>query len=155
MAVQMANSSIGAVDNHHTQWRCINGKGRFVDRVDNLKKEKAIALLDEGECSKVYKLIKDDIKLNDLFALYLYSTFSLPEWHESAEESDQRRIQLLTEAAKGGVSEAAYQLACCYLYGEGINRDLNLALKYAQNSSDLGYRHATTLAEQISNMLSK
>jgi len=123
--------------------------------MENSKKEKALALLEVGECSKVYRLIKDDIESENFFALYLYSKFSLPEWHESAEKSDRRRIELLNKAAKGKIPEAAYQLACCYLYGEGIKRDLEFALVYAKESAALGYVPALILEEQIEKLIEK
>jgi len=117
--------------------------------MDKLEIEKANKLYDEGKPDELYKLIKSYIENRDSYALYLYSSISLSEWNESGEQFDERRISLLHESSDGGVGDASYQLACCYLYGEGVEMNRDKAELYVDRAVALGHVSAKLLNENL------
>ena len=64
--------------------------------MDKATKKSATQLSKLGEAEKLHDLIKPYIEINDSFALYLYSGYSLPSFNESEEEFSKRNITLLT-----------------------------------------------------------
>ena len=103
----------------------------------------------QGKAKELYELIKLDVEKEDPYAMYFSSTISLNEWHESEEEFDERRIRCLKKSVEGKVPAAAYQLACCYLYGEGVARDWEKGRYYARLASEYGHPHAGALLDQL------
>ncbi|TAA47263.1 SEL1-like repeat protein [Corallincola spongiicola] len=112
-------------------------------------REKIEEFYDREEIDELYIFLKSHIEKEEPYALYIYSSFSLPIWNETDEEFDERRIRLLKKSSSLGCPEAMYQLACCYLYGEGIERDVSKCIECATQAANLGYKYAETLLEQL------
>ena len=106
-------------------------------------------LQSQGKAKELYELIKIDVEVEDPYAMYFFSTISLEEWHESDEEFDERRIRCLKKSVEGKVAVAAYQLACCYLYGEGVALDWERGKHHAKLASEYGHPHAGALLDQL------
>jgi len=79
--------------------------------MDQQSIDKANKLYDEGLISELHEFIKPYLEINDPYALYLSSSYSLAEWNESAEEHDKRRVDLLSKAAEANIPGAMYQLS--------------------------------------------
>lgn len=104
---------------------------------------------ENGDAEGIFNLIKKYLDQDEPNALYYYSTISLPEWNESEVEMDERRVSLLKRAASGGVPVAMYQLACVYLYGEGVQRDREKGVHFARLSAESGYKYGQELLDQL------
>lgn len=103
----------------------------------------------QGNAEELYEHIKLDINREDPYAMYFYSTISLVEWDETAEEFDKRRLRCLKKAVDGEVADAAYQLASIYLYGEGVIQDREQGKYYAKLANKFGHPHAKALLDQL------
>ena len=98
-------------------------------------------LADEGEVDQLHQLIEPYIAKNDLFALYLYSGYSLVSFNESEEEFSQRNISLLTKASEGGISQASYQMGVNHLYGDDVDQSFREAKKYFERAIVQGHSY--------------
>lgn len=100
---------------------------------------KAKELFNEGESEKLTKFLTPFLKLDNPFALNLYSCFSQPG--ESTEEYDKRFIRQKISASELGSSEASYQMGVNYLNGDDIEIDLKLASKYFERAIEQGHSY--------------
>jgi len=110
--------------------------------------EFASKLFDNGKFTELYEFISVFVEAREPNALYFYSKISLSEWNESGDQFDQRRLKLLSESSDGGIGEASYQLACCYLYGEGLEIDRDKAEFYIDRAIEAGHASAKLLKQQ-------
>ena len=58
--------------------------------------------------------------------------------------SGAKRVMLLQKAADAGSLEAMYDLADCYYDGEGVDKNMPLAIKWMTRAADAGYVKAQT-----------
>lgn len=110
---------------------------------------KAKNLYEQGQVQELYSFIKKHLDQHDPYAKYFHSTLSLSDWNESLDEQDSRRIKLLIESADCGVPEASYQLACCYLSGDGVEMNWDKAGEYIQKAMEKNYEPAIVMYAQL------
>ncbi len=103
---------------------------------------KANELFDEGLVSELYEFIRPFLKINDPYALYFSSCFSLVEWNESGEDFDRRNLDLLTKAAAADVAPAMYLLSSSYFTGDTVKMDVQVGKSYLDRALELGYEPA-------------
>ena len=58
---------------------------------------------------------------------------------EASSESGVKRIMLLQKAVEAGSVDAMYDLADCYLDGDGVEKDIPLAVKYVTQAAEKGH----------------
>lgn len=95
-------------------------------------KQRAIYLSEQGNNEELYELIKPYIEAEDIYALHLYSKFSLPS--ESEAEFTKRNIQLQTRASKGGVADASYRMGVNHLYGDDVEQSYTKAAMFFERA---------------------
>jgi tetratricopeptide (TPR) repeat protein len=117
--------------------------------MNSLEIAKAKDLHAQGKAEELYHFIKKYLDKNDPYAIYFYSTISLADWNESYDQQESRRIKLLIESADGDVPEAAYQLACCYLAGDGVEMSWDRAVEYIKKAMEKQYEPAIVMHAQL------
>jgi len=110
--------------------------------MDNSIKEKAEQLFEEGEVEALYQLIEPFIAAKDLYALFLYSSFSLERLNESDEEFEARSVELLRTASDGGLADASYRLGVLYLYGDLASETDPQSSFYFERAITQGHSHS-------------
>jgi len=102
-------------------------------------KQKALSLFDNGDLDELFELIKPYIAAEEPYAMYLYSCFSRSEWNESDEGFEERSLRNLYFAAERNVPEAMYKLACYYLNGEFVEKNLQQSAIYFERAAKGGH----------------
>lgn len=110
--------------------------------MENDIKQKAEALLDEGEVEALYELLAPYLEQNDAYAQFLYSSFSLETTGETEEEFEERSMHLLERASEGGVAEASYRLGVIGLYGDFADPKAKSASEYFERAIAQGHSHS-------------
>ena len=108
--------------------------------MENEIKQKAEALLDEGEVEALYTLLAPYLEQGDAYAQFLYSSFSLESTGETEEEFEARSMKLLEQASEGGVAEASYRLGVMGLYGDFANA--KSSSEYFERAIAQGHSHS-------------
>ncbi len=104
--------------------------------------KKAVELSEKGSVLDLYQLLKPFIASEDPFALYLFSTFSLPEFNETDDEFSCRSIKLKREASQHGFAEASYQMAVNHLYGDDVEQSYRKSTEYFELAVSQGHTHS-------------
>lgn len=110
--------------------------------MENAIKQKAEALLDEGEVEALYELLAPYLEQNDAYAQFLYSSFSLESTGETEEEFEARSMRLLEQASEGGVAEASYRLGVIGLYGDFADANAKSSSEYFERAIAQGHSHS-------------
>ncbi|MDO8342906.1 MAG: hypothetical protein Q7T48_06895 [Cellvibrio sp.] len=110
--------------------------------MQNEIKQKAEALLENGEVEELYELLSPYLEQGDAYAQFLYSSFSLETSGETDEEFEARSMQLLKSASEGGVAEASYRLGVMYLYGDAVNDRTKSSSDYFERAIAQGHSHS-------------
>lgn len=110
--------------------------------MENEIKQKAEALLEEGEVEALYELLAPYLEQNDAYAQFLYSSFSLEATGETEEEFEARSMQLLERASEGGVAEASYRLGVIGLYGDFADANAKSSSEYFERAIAQGHSHS-------------
>lgn len=110
--------------------------------MENGIKQKAEALLDEGEVEALYTLLAPYLEKNDAYAQFLYSSFSLESVGETEEEFEVRSMKLLELASEGGIAEASYRLGVIYLYGDFVGTNTKSSSDYFERAIAQGHAHS-------------
>ena len=110
--------------------------------MQNEIKQKAEALLENGEVEALYELLSPYLEQNDPYAQFLYSSFSLESTGETDEEFEARSLRLLEAASEGGVAEASYRLGVIYLYGDFVDNNSKSASDYFERAIAQGHAHS-------------
>ena len=110
--------------------------------MENAIKQKADALLDEGEVEALYELLAPFLEQNDAYAQFLYSGFSLESTGETEEEFEARSMRLLEQASEGGVAEASYRLGVIGLYGDFADANAKSSSEYFERAIAQGHSHS-------------
>lgn len=110
--------------------------------MENEIKQKAEALLENGEVEALYKLLSPYLDRNDPYAQFLYSSFSLESSGETEEEFEARSMRLLESASEGGVAEASYRLGVIYLYGNFVDNSSKSSSDYFERAIAQGHSHS-------------
>ncbi len=106
--------------------------------MEELIKSQALNFEKEGNLDELYKLIKPYIEAEDVFALNLYSCFSLTSFNETDEEFTQRSIKLKTLASKGGIANASYRMGVNHLYGDDVEQSYKKASMFFERAIEQG-----------------
>ncbi len=109
--------------------------------MDTNLKEQADQLLEDGDVETLYQLIEPLIKINDPYALLLYSSFSLESMNESDDDFEKRSVELLKIASEGGLAEASYRLGVLYLYGD-LAAEQEQSSVYFERAIAQGHAHS-------------
>lgn len=110
--------------------------------MQNEIKQKAEALLENGEVEVLYELLSPYLQQNDAYAQFLYSSFSLESSCETDDEFEARSMRLLESASEGGVAEASYRLGVMYLYGNFVNDSSKSSNDYFERAIAQGHSHS-------------
>lgn len=110
--------------------------------MENDVKQKAEALLENGEVEALYELLAPYLERNDAYAQFLYSSFSLESSGETDEQFETRSMKLLESASEGGVAEASYRLAVIYLYGDFSDNNAKSSSEYFERAISQGHAHS-------------
>ena len=110
--------------------------------MENEIKQKAEALLDEGEVEALYTLLAPYLEQGDAYAQFLYSSFSLESTGETEEEFEARSMKLLEQASEGGVAEASYRLGVMGLYGDFADANAKSSSEYFERAIAQGHSHS-------------
>lgn len=110
--------------------------------MENEIKQKAEALLENGEVEALYKLLSPYLDQSDPYAQFLYSSFSLESVGETEEEFEARSMRLLETASEGGVAEASYRLGVIYLYGNFVDNSSKSSSDYFERAIAQGHSHS-------------
>ena len=110
--------------------------------MQNEIKQKAEALLEDGEVEALYDLLLPYLEQNDPYAQFLYSSFSLESTGETDDEFESRSINLLESASVGGVAEASYRLGVIYLYGNSADQSSKSASDYFERAIAQGHLYS-------------
>ncbi|WP_202414249.1 tetratricopeptide repeat protein [Duganella flavida] len=86
-------------------------------------------------------MLKPHLDTQDAEALFLRSTFSLPN-EESERRFEKRSLQFLKRSAELGYAPALYALGVCYAIGDLVLKDERQAAKYFKTAASLGYAKA-------------
>jgi TPR repeat protein len=105
-------------------------------------KQKAEALLENGEVEALYEMLLPYLEQNDPYAQFLYSSFSLESTGETDEQFEARSMKLLESASEGGVAEASYRLAVIYLYGDFVENSSKSSSEYFERAIAQGHSHS-------------
>jgi TPR repeat protein len=110
--------------------------------MENLIKQQAEELLENGEVEALYELLSPYLERNDPYAQFLYSSFSLESTGETEEEFEVRSMKLLETASEGGVAEASYRLGVIYLYGDFVDSASKSSSSYFERAITQGHSHS-------------
>ncbi|WP_197085512.1 tetratricopeptide repeat protein [Cellvibrio sp. pealriver] len=110
--------------------------------MENSIREKAEALLEEGELVELYALLAPYLEQGDGYAQFLYSSFSLESLNETEDEFEARSMQLLNSASEAGVAEASYRLGVIYLYGDFVENNSTRSSDYFERAIAQGHSHS-------------
>lgn len=110
--------------------------------MENSIREKAEALLEEGELVELYALLAPYLEQGDGYAQFLYSSFSLESLNETEDEFEARSMQLLNSASEAGVAEASYRLGVIYLYGDFVENNSKRSSDYFERAITQGHSHS-------------
>ena len=110
--------------------------------MENSIREKAEALLEEGELVELYALLAPYLEQGDGYAQFLYSSFSLESLNETEDEFEARSMQLLNSASEAGVAEASYRLGVIYLYGDFVENNSKRSSDYFERVIAQGHSHS-------------
>ena len=110
--------------------------------MENSIREKAEALLEEGELVELYALLAPYLEQGDGYAQFLYSSFSLESLNETEDEFEARSMQLLNSASEAGVAEASYRLGVIYLYGDFVENNSKRSSDYFERAIAQGHSHS-------------
>lgn len=97
--------------------------------------------LEVGDCRSAYELLMPLVSEGNSEALFLYSTFSLPEM-EADEDFDERRVRLLQVSSNSGYVPAIYELAVCYDIGDLVETDPVKASALYKRAAEAGHSKA-------------
>ena len=110
--------------------------------MENSIREKAEALLEEGELVELYALLAPYLEQGDGYAQFLYSSFSLESLNETEDEFEARSMQLLNSASEAGIAEASYRLGVIYLYGDFVENNSTRSSDYFERAIAQGHSHS-------------
>ncbi len=110
--------------------------------MENLIKQQAEELLENGEVEALYDLLSPYLEKSDPYAQFLYSSFSLENTGETEEEFEVRSMKLLENASEGGVAEASYRLGVIYLYGDFVESSTKSSSEYFERAIAQGHAHS-------------
>lgn len=110
--------------------------------MENEIKQKAEALLENGEVEALYELLSPYLEQNDAYAQFLYSSFSLESSGETDDEFEARSMKLLESASEGGVAEASYRLGVMGLYGDSADASARSSSEYFERAIAQGHSHS-------------
>lgn len=110
--------------------------------MENEIKQKAEALLDDGEVEALYELLQPYLEQGDAYAQFLYSSFSLERTGETDDEFEARSMKLLEGASEGGVAEASYRLGVMHLYGDFADAKAKGSGDYFERAIAQGHSHS-------------
>lgn len=110
--------------------------------MENEIKQKAEALLENGEVEALYELLSPYLEQNDAYAQFLYSSFSLESSGETDDEFEARSMKLLECASEGGVAEASYRLGVMGLYGDSADASAKSSSEYFERAIAQGHSHS-------------
>lgn len=100
---------------------------------------KAHEMSEDGPVRELHEYLKPFLDIDDPYAIYLSSTYSLKEWNETVEEMDERSVDCLLKASEAGVAPAMYRLSSAYFTGEVLDVDLRLYKYYLDKAFELGF----------------
>lgn len=110
--------------------------------MENLTKQQAEALLENGEVEALYELLFPYLEKKDPYAQFLYSSFSLESTGEAETEFEVRSMKLLENASEGGIAEASYRLGVIYLYGDFVDASSKSSSEYFERAIAQGHSHS-------------
>lgn len=116
---------------------CSGHRGKFTLNKDEINT--AYGFFENRRMRELHNYLEPFLKLNDPYALYFTSHYSLPEWNESGEEFDQRTSNLRIEAAEAGIAPAMYQLAGDYFNGDVVQKNVQKGRAYMERAIALGH----------------
>lgn len=102
---------------------------------------KARLALDLGDIAEASQLLGPLAEHADPEALFLFSTFSMPD-DESLAQFEERSMRLLEKSAELGYAPALYALGVCYDLGDLVRQDKFKAAQLFECAAKLGYPKA-------------
>lgn len=100
----------------------------------------AAQIIESGDCSDAYRLLKPFIEQGRPEALFLFSKFSRKS--ETDEEFERRSLDCLERAAAANYPPALYALGVCYDLGELSVHDPMKAARLFERAASGGYAKA-------------
>jgi TPR repeat protein len=101
---------------------------------------KAARIIESGDCSQAYRLLKPYIEQGRAEAIFLFSKFSRES--ETDDEFERRSLECLERAAAANYPPALYALGVCYDLGELTVRDPLKAARLFESAASGGYAKA-------------